>query len=168
MVPSIFYGHNKQTAERKMCFCFPPVPGGRKGCCQEHQHHEEVGSCRVGTALLPAGSQGGGLCCTCQSSRAGRCLPPLTQARSVPTPVPSTPHLAAALCSTCFTEGGLYKMGRMGWGRKPSCLQHIENKTLPFYLKKLSASVLLDSHFSTKSINSHTGLLYILLAFQPG
>lgn len=77
MVPSIFYGHNKQTAERKMCFCFPPVPGGRKGCCQEHQHHEEVGSCRVGTALLPAGSQGGGLCCTCQSSRAGSAFLPL-------------------------------------------------------------------------------------------
>lgn len=116
MVPSIFYGHNKQQS-KKIRFCFPPVPGERKGCCPEQHHHEEVGSCRVGTALLPARSQGGGSCCTCQSSRAGSAFLPL--------PCPDLPQLQCqhTPLSCCSVQRLLYRMrlvqnGKNGLGQE--------------------------------------------------
>lgn len=126
-----------------------------------------VGSYRVGTALAPARSHGGGLCCTCQSSRAGSAFLPLPRPDLSQLHCPAHPTQLppwVSLCSTCFTEWGLYKMGRMGWGWR-SLVQPLValRKCNPSFLpQKLFASVLLDSHFSTNSINSHRPLTHTI------
>lgn len=129
-----------QTAEQ-MCFYFPPAPGERKGCCPEHWHQEKVGSYRVGTALPPVRSHGGGLCCTCQSRRAGSAFLPLPRPDRSQLPVPSTPHSAASM--GCSVQHLLYRMrlvqnGKNGLGQEaqstaqpPAALR----KCNPFYLK---------------------------------
>lgn len=134
-----------------------------------------MGSCRVGIALPPARSHGRGLCCTCQTTRAGSAFLPLTLARSVLAPLPITPHLAASV--GCYVQHLLYRMrlvqngkNRLGQegqstAQPPAALRKCNPSFLP---QKLFASVLLDSHFSTSSINSCMGLLHILFAFQPG
>lgn len=149
MGPSIFYGHNKQQS-RKMCFCFPPVPGEKKGCCPEHQHQEEVGSCRAGTALPPARSQGGGLVLHLPEQRSWKCLPPLTQARPVPAPVPNISHGAAT--RGCSMQHLLYRIrlvqnGKNGLGQEAQSTAQppaaLRKRNPSFLLQKLFASVLL-------------------------
>lgn len=148
------------------------MPGERRGCCPEHRHQEEVGSYGAGTALTPARSHGEGLCCTCQSSRAGSAFLPLPKPDLSQLQCPA--HLLAASVG-CSTQHLLYRMrlvqkGKNGLGQEvhsqpPAALRKC---TASFLGQKLFTSVLLDSHFSTNSINCHMGLLHKLFAFQRG
>lgn len=172
MVSSISYGHNTKSRanvvllpscawgeERMLPRTLAPSGGGKL------QSRDSTATCKWGwgTVLHQPGQQ------------SWKCLPPLTQARSVPAPVPSTPHLAASV--VCSVQHPLHRMrlvqnGKNGLGQEAqSTAQHpvALRKCNPSFLpQKLFASVLLDSPFSTNSINSQTGLLHILFAFQPG
>lgn len=173
MVSSIFYGHN--TNSRADMVLFPSCDWGEERMLPR--------------TLAPSGGvklQSRDSTATCKKSWWGivlhqprqqswKCLPPPTQARSVPAPVLSTPHLAASV--VCSVQHLLHRMrlvqnGKNGLGQEAqSTAQHpvaLRKYNPSFLPQKLFASVLLDSHFSTNSINSQTGLLHILFAFQPG
>lgn len=106
---------NKQQC-RKMCFCFPPVLGERKGCCPEHRHQHEVGNCRTETALLSARGQ----CRGCSTTRTWEHLPPMAQPESQVSPsseadpASHTPHMAR-LCSGHAWELLLAALQKEAW-----------------------------------------------------
>lgn len=108
--------------------------GERKGCCPEHQH-QEVGNCRAGTALLPARSQGGGLVLHLPKQQSWKSRPPLTQARPVPAPVPSTSHLAASL--GCSMQHLLYRIRLVQNGKNGLGQEAQSTAQLPAALRKM-------------------------------
>lgn len=125
-------------------------------------------------SIAPARSHGGGLCCTWQTSRAGSAFPtypgqicPSSTAQHTPLGCLSgllraAPALQNEACTKWEEWTGA---GAQPTSQPPVALRKCNPSFLP---QKLFALVLLDFHFSTNSINSCMGLLYILFAFQPG
>lgn len=175
MVSSIFYGHNKRTAEQEDVLWLLSCTWGEERILPRTSAPRGGGELQSRDSTATCKKSWYGLVLHLPDQQSWNCLPPLTQARSVPAPLPITPHLAASV--GCYVQHLLYRM-RLIQNRKNRLRQEAQSTAQPpaalrkcnpsFILQKLFASVLLDSHFSTNSINSCMGLLHILFAFQPG
>lgn len=121
MLSSIFYGHNKHAFASLLHLgrgedTAQNIGTKRRWGVTKQGQHCHLQEAMVRACVAPAREQ-----------QSWKCLPPLTQARSVSAPVPSTPHLAASV--GCSTQHLLYRTRlvqneKNGLGQEASPLQH--------------------------------------------
>lgn len=176
MVSSIFCGHNKQTAVQEDVPLPPSCAWGEERMLPwtSGGSRHSPADCRKSARrlVLPLPDTG---------TRTH--LPALTQFGSNARPRQSlsqlrlSAHLAWHASVGCYLQRLPYRM-KLVWNREKGLGQEDQSPAHPtatlskcspsFLSQKLFASVLLDSRYPIKSINSCTCLLHVPFAFQPG
>lgn len=106
MVPSIFYGHNKQQS--RTVLLLPSCTWGEERMLPRTLAPRRGGELQRRDCTATSKKSGWGLVLHVPEQWSWKCHPPLTQTRSVPDPVPSTSPLAAFV--DCSVQHLLYRM----------------------------------------------------------